>query len=172
MSRPFTRRELPLCLASLYLGSDLLPRALAHGSDDVTRNDEAIHQVVTFNATAKRVYDALTDPIQFTRMTTFSTVKNAPPAIIGKAAGESFSLFAAHIVGRHLELVPSQRIVQAWRVVNWDAGVYSIARFELSERGGQTTISFEHRAFPNGEAQHLAEGWTANYWDPLKKHLG
>jgi activator of HSP90 ATPase len=170
MSRQLTRRELPLCVAALYLGNDLLPRAMAR--DDVTRKDEAIHQEVTVNATASRVYDALTDPVQFTRMTTFSTVKNAPPAIIGKVAGESFSLFGGHIVGRHLELVPFRRIVQAWRVVDWDAGLYSIVRFELAGRGGLTMISLDHRAFPNGQAEHLAEGWTANYWDPLKKHLG
>lgn len=53
-------------------------------------------------------------------------------------------------------------------MVDWDAGVYSIARFELTERGGQTTIAFEHRAFPNGQVQHLADGWIANYWTPLK----
>ncbi len=171
MPTGLTRREVTFSLASLYFGTDLLPRVLARGSDDVTRNDEAIHQEIAVKTTARRVYDALTDPAQFTKMTTFSMVKDAPPAIIGKAAGDSFSLFGGHIVGRHLELMPSRRIVQAWRVVDWDAGVYSIARFELTERGGQTTIALDHRAFPNGLAQHLAEGWTTNYWAPLKKLL-
>lgn len=171
MPTQLTRRQVTLSLASLYVGTGLLPRVIARGTDDVTRNDEAIHQEVSVKNTAKRVYDALTDAAQFTKMTAFSMVKDAPPAIIGKAAGDSFSLFGGHIVGRHLELVPSRRIVQAWRVVDWDAGVYSIARFELAERSGQTTITFEHRAFPNGQARHLAEGWTTNYWTPLKKLL-
>src|SRR5260370_40154486 len=45
--------------------------------------------------------------------------------------GGTFSLFAGHIVGRRLELVPNERIVQAWRVLPWPEGIYSIARLEL-----------------------------------------
>jgi activator of HSP90 ATPase len=96
---------------------------------------------------------------------------NAAPARIGRAEGESFTLFGGHIVGRHVELVPSRRIVQAWRVVDWDAGVYSIARFDLIDRDRETTIVFDHIGFPNGKAEHLAEGWRLNYWEPLEKYF-
>ncbi len=34
-----------------------------------------------------------------------------------------------------LELVPDQRIVEAWRVKDWPAGVYSIAKFEFKPQG-------------------------------------
>jgi hypothetical protein len=30
-------------------------------------------------------------------------------------------------------------------------------------------ILFDHGGFPNGEAEHLAAGWQANYWTPLAK---
>ena len=74
-------------------------------------------------------------------------------------------------MGRHVELVPNERIVQAWRVVTWDPGVYSIAKFELKEQGSETRLVFDHTGFPNGKAEHLADGWKQNYWEPLRKYL-
>jgi activator of HSP90 ATPase len=86
--------------------------------------------------------------------------------------GGAFSLFGGHILGRQIELVPNQRIVQAWRTADWKPGVYSIAKFELAEEGSETRIVFDHTGFPAGQAAHLAEGWVGNYWAPLTKYLG
>jgi activator of HSP90 ATPase len=76
------------------------------------------------------------------------------------------------ITGHNLELIPSQRVVQAWRAGNWDEGVYSIARFELKGNGSETTLVFDHTGFPEGAEEELAGGWHKMYWDPLKKYLG
>ena len=170
-----TRREFSASLASL-VGLGLIGRdsvgILQGGGQELTKTSEAIHQEIVFNATRKRLYDALTDAKEFTKVTTFSSVKNAPPAQIARDVGGAFSLFGAHIIGRHIELAPNQRIVQAWRAVDWTAGVYSIVRFELADRAGKTAIVFDHTGFPNGQGEHLAQGWYANYWEPLKKYLG
>ncbi|HWZ52030.1 MAG TPA: SRPBCC domain-containing protein, partial [Granulicella sp.] len=56
-------------------------------------------------------------------------------------------------------------------VATWEPGVYSIAKFELREQGSATRLVFDHTGFPNGKAEHLAEGWKANYWEPLHKYL-
>ena len=74
-------------------------------------------------------------------------------------------------MGRQLELVPNQRIVQAWRVVDWKPGDYSIAKFELIDQGAETKLVFDHTGFPQGEAEVLAPGWKAHYWEPLRKFL-
>jgi len=170
-----TRREFSARLAS-FVGLGVIGGGAGilqgGGSRELTKTSEAIHQEILFNASRKRLYDALTDAKEFTKVTTFSTVKNAPPAQIARDVGGAFSLFAAHIIGRHIELVPNQRIVQAWRPVDWAPGVYSIAKFELVERAGKTAIIFDHTGFPNGQGEHLAQGWYANYWEPLKKYLG
>jgi activator of HSP90 ATPase len=161
-----TRRDFSVRLAAfLGLGS------VAAAGEDVSRTSESIHQEVVLKASRKRVYDALTDAKTFTLVTSFSTVKNAPPAQISRDVGGAFSLFGGHIIGRHLELVVDQRIVQAWRVVDWDQGLYSIARFELKDQGPRTTLVLDHTGFPSGGGQHLAEGWNANYWEPLGKYL-
>jgi activator of HSP90 ATPase len=85
--------------------------------------------------------------------------------------GGAFTLFGGYITGRHIELVPNQRIVQAWRTGAWPAGVYSIAKFELVEQGAGCKIVFDHTGFPKGEAESLASGWKAHYWEPMAKLL-
>jgi activator of HSP90 ATPase len=123
-----------------------------------------IHQEVDFTASPQRIYEALLDTKQFTA---FSGL----PAEINREVGGAFSVFKGHIIGRNLELVPNQRIVQAWRVVTWPEGVYSIARFELKAQGSGTHLVFEHVGFPEGLHDHLAEGWQEHYWELLKKYL-
>lgn len=124
----------------------------------------AIHQEVVFPASPQRVYEALTDSKQF------SDVTDAP-AEIGREAGASFSCFGGMITGRHVELLPNQRIVQAWRAGTWDAGVYSIVRFELKAQGAETLLTFDHTGFPVEHSEHLASGWQNMYWNNLKKYL-
>ncbi len=125
-----------------------------------------IHQEVVFKASPKRLYDALTDAKQFSEFT------GGAPAEISREAGGAFSCFGGMIVGRQLELVPNQRIVQAWRAGNWADGVYSIVKFELTGQGAETRLIFDHSGFPEGERDHLDSGWQKMYWEPLRKYLG
>lgn len=127
-----------------------------------------IHQEVDFTAGPARVYEALLDARQFTE---FTASAGRGPAQIDRAVGGAFSLFGGHIIGRNLELVPNKRIVQAWRVVDWPEGVYSIAKFELTTRGTGTHLVFDHTGFPEGLHDHLAEGWESHYWALLKTYL-
>jgi activator of HSP90 ATPase len=93
------------------------------------------------------------------------------PATIDPTPGGAFSQFSGMIVGRNIELVSNQRIVQAWRPTHWDPGIYSIAHFEFNPRDAETTLVFDHTGFPAGEYDHLDSGWHSHYWDPLKKFL-
>lgn len=123
-----------------------------------------IHQEVDFTASPQRIYEALLDTKQFTAF-------SGMPAEIHREVGGTFSIFKGHIMGRNLELVPNQRIVQAWRVVTWPEGVYSIAKFELKAQGSGTHLVFDHVGFPEGLHDSLAEGWQEHYWGFLKKYL-
>lgn len=150
--------------------------ALAESEGEISHSAEAIHQEPEFKASRKRVYEALTDTAQFDKVIEISGAKKVKalgtePTQISTDAGGPFVLFGRHIIGRQIDLVPEQRIVQAWRVVDWDPGVYSIARFELKEAGGGTRIVFDHTGFPKGLGSHLAEGWRLHYWEPLEKFL-
>ncbi len=124
-----------------------------------------IHQEVVFRASPKRIYEALMDSKQHGEFT------GGGPTQISREVGGSFSAFGGHILGRNIELVTDQRIVQAWRVKDWDDGVYSIVKFELKRQGSDTLLVFDHAGFPDNQRQHLEDGWNVRYWEPLKKYF-
>jgi len=182
-----TRRDFSLCAASLLsalgisgtaFGSIVIPRAARPAAtDEITHTSDAIHQEVLFKAPRKRVYEALTDAAQFEKVVQLSQaiksgmVPPGKPAEISRDPGGAFALFGGYISGRQIELVPNERIVQAWRTGSWPAGAYSIAKFAFTDQDSNTKLIFDHTSFPNGDAQHLAEGWRVNYWEPLAKFL-
>ena|ERR1041385_1178589 len=125
----------------------------------------AIHQEVLIAAAPARVFEALTKEEKFKAMS-----GGAPTTIEAKEGG-SFSCFGGVILGRTVELVDGERLVQAWRVKTWPEGLYSLATFALVAEGKGTKIVFDHVGFPDEEEAHLAAGWHANYWEPLKKAL-
>jgi activator of HSP90 ATPase len=182
-SAPLNRRDFPLRLAAFFAAIGAVRAAFGHSaialadpfaqSDEISHAAESIHQEITFKASRSRVYAALTEAGQFNKVVQLSaagmSLGNAPTEI-SREAGGVFSLFGGHILGRHIELVPNERIVQAWRVVTWNPGVYSIAKFELTGQDS-SRLTLDHTGFPHGQAQHLADGWKANYWEPLQKYL-
>jgi uncharacterized protein YndB with AHSA1/START domain len=177
LAKRLTRRRAVRAIGLGWGGTFVKPfTASAESDDEISHSAEAIHQENTFKANRKRVYKALTDTAQFDKVIEISGAKKVKalgtePTEISNDAGGPFILFGGHIVGRQIDLVPDQRIIQAWRVVDWEPGVYSIARFELTEQGGGTRIVFDHTGFPKGLGSHLAEGWRLHYWEPLAKFL-
>ena len=175
-SKRITRRDFSVSLAALVPGVGIVAGGTGQG-DGITHASDAIHHEVTFKASRTRVYAVLTDPVLFDKVVHQSdAMKNgmppgAPATSIAKVAGGAFTLFGGFITGRQLELVPDQRVVQAWRSSGWKPGMYSIARFELVDHGAGCTLVFDHTGFPAGEAQHLADGWKVNYWQPMAKVL-
>jgi uncharacterized protein YndB with AHSA1/START domain len=98
-----------------------------------------IHQESIITAAPEAVYEVLTDGQKFAAAT-------GMPAQLSDREGEAFTLFGGRVEGRQIELVPGQRIVQAWRFgathpSEWDAGVYSVVRFTLSGQQDGTASS-------------------------------
>ncbi len=131
-----------------------------------------IHQEITFKVSPQQLYETLLSSGSFSACTKKSfDIFSATSANIEPKPGGAFSVFDGHIIGRVVELVPNQRIVEAWRVVDWPAGVYSIARFEFKQKGSGTLLIFDHIGFPEGLKEHLATGWQQHYWDALTKYF-
>ena len=124
----------------------------------------AIKQSVTFKTTPEHLYQTLLSADKFGTFT-------GKPAEIANDEGGAFSCFDGQITGRHIELSPNKRIVQAWRADPWPEGVYSIVRFDIGESGGATQVNLEHTGYPDGGEEHLESGWHKMYWDPLKAHF-
>lgn len=177
-ANPSTRRQMLIGTAGVLGGLTLgFAGVRPSATGDISSACEVIHQEVGFKAIPRRVYEALTDPKQFNKVVLLSAAMQSGTAPAGKPvemsteAGGAFSAFGGYITGRNVELVPNERIVQAWRAASWGPGQYSIARFELSEQGSGTKLVFDHVGFPQGQGAHLADGWKANYWEPLEKYF-
>jgi activator of HSP90 ATPase len=175
--RDFTVRSAALVSGLGIFGAAAAAQGSAQAGAEITHDADAIHHEVIFKTAKQRVYELLTDTKKFDRVIQLSDAKNngmppnGAPASISRDAGGAFSLFAGIISGRHIELVPNERLVQAWRPVHWKAGIYSIARFQLSDEGSGTKLVLDHTGFPRGEAKGLSDGWHKNYWEPMAKAL-
>jgi activator of HSP90 ATPase len=168
-----TRRQLStliaMSLGSLAAGPKAFAQAPQPAMKEIpptaaNKNRTALHQDIEIKSSPQRIYDALLDAKQFAAFTGL-------PAEIEPKAGGTFLMFGGLIAGRNIEMVPDQRIVQAWRPTHWDPGVYSIAKFELKSQSSGTTVILDHKGFPEGDFDSLDSGWHAHYWEPLKKFL-
>lgn len=125
---------------------------------------DTIQQEIRIDATPEQVYCALTRSDEFSALT-------GAPSSIGQNEGDPFEAFGGMITGRQIELRPGRRIVQAWRVGNWEEGRYSLVTFELGEADGGTRLSLRQSGYPDGQDEHLAPGWHRMYWTPLEAYL-
>jgi activator of HSP90 ATPase len=182
-----SRRRLVLHMAALPVGFGMAARALSASNnpagakplaaDGLTYASAAIHQEVAFKASPRRIYEALTTSKQFDAVTRLSdaialvTAKGAKPTSISPEVGGSFTLFGGYITGRNLQMLPGERLVQAWHAGSWGASDYSIVRFVLTGNDTETKLVFDQRGFPDGEGESLADGWHTHYWEPLAKFL-
>jgi len=167
-----TRRQLivggAVAVAGLALGATNAGAQEQMTETPSTGPDKArtsLHQEVDLKASPHRIYEILLDSKQFSAF-------SGEPAEISREVGGAFSMFGKRIEGRNIELVPDQRIVQAWRPASWNPGDYSIVKFELKPEGSQTKLVLDHTGFHEGDFGHLDSGWRAHYWERLAKYLG
>ena len=151
--------QVSTALTGMVMGTVL---ALGTAAIAAPAEKPALHQEVDFTVPPARVYAALLDQAQFSKFT-------GAPGKIEPSEGGSFSLFGGAIVGRTIELVADRRVVQAWRDSSWAPGVYSLVKFELTPRGNGTHLVLDQTGYPQGEFQPLSIGWSAHYWQPMKK---
>ena len=128
-----------------------------------------IHQEGIITAAPAEVYDVLTDGDKFAAAT-------GQPARLGDREGEEFTLFSGRVEGRQIELVPAERVVQAWRFGGnhpdtWDSGVYSVVRFTLKAENGATRFIIDHDGIPADWEEHIASGYPTFYQEPLAKYF-
>jgi activator of HSP90 ATPase len=172
-SNTATRRQMmagvAIAFGSLAAGYNIFGKSRQHTMSEkpgasANQARTSLHQETDLTVSPQRIYALLLDSTQFAACT-------GRPAEIDSKAGGAFSMFGGLILGRNVELIPSQRIVQAWRPSHWDPGVYSIVKFELKSRGSGTTVVLDHTGFPEGDFDRLSSGWNEHYWEPLKKFL-
>jgi activator of HSP90 ATPase len=167
-----TRRRVMGGIGAALGGVVLAPRSFAQttASDEKnstgmdTAHTTSLRQEIELKATPQRVFEILLDAKEFGVVTGMA-------AEIDPEVGGAFKTFGGLIEGRNVEIVPAQRIVQAWREASWEPGYYSLVHFELKAQGAATLLVLDHTGFHPGDFVHLNPGWPLRYWDPLKKCL-
>jgi activator of HSP90 ATPase len=125
----------------------------------------SITQRILFDATPDEVYEALTDPKEHTKFTGSKATGAA------KVGGE-FTAWDGYITGRHLKLSKGRKIVQEWKTTEWPEGYpVSTVEFTIKRKGKKTELIMKHSNVPKEQAKEYKEGWTAFYWEPLKKYF-
>jgi uncharacterized protein YndB with AHSA1/START domain len=125
---------------------------------------KTIRQVVTFAASPHEVYEALMDS---EKHTAFSGEK----ATISRQVGGAIEAGSGYITGVNLELVPDQRIVQAWRGSDFPEGVMSKVTFSLKAVEGGSRLTFTHSGVPDDLLDSIKDGWVEYYWQRLAAWL-
>lgn len=160
-TRRWVAGSLAMAFCTLVSASQTMEQKPAGAAN---RMRTSLHEEIDLQAGPQRIYEVLLSAKQFAAFTGL-------PAEIDPKAGGAFSMFGGQIVGRSVELVPNQRIVQAWRPSHWEPGIYSIVEFQLRAKAAGTLVILDHKGFPEGDFDHLESGWHAHYWEPLKKFL-
>jgi uncharacterized protein YndB with AHSA1/START domain len=112
-----------------------------------------IQQQATIPATPAQVYAILADAEALSALSGMS-------GQAGRSAGEEFSAFDGHVTGRQIDLVPDQRVVQAWRFPVWEPGRYTIVRFTLAAEDGGTHLVIDQDGEPEeADALGCHQSW-------------
>lgn len=132
---------------------------------EANKSRTSLHQEIDYKSAPQRIYEALLSSRDFSAF-------SGAAAEIDPKVGGAFSMFGGLVVGRNVELVPNQRIVQAWRLAQeFSEGTYSLVKIELKPKDSGTKLILDHTGFPEGHFDHLDTGWYSHYWEPLRKFL-
>jgi activator of HSP90 ATPase len=124
----------------------------------------SITQQALIAAEPAEVYAVLADADALSALSGMSGVP-------GRSAGEEFSAFDGNVTGRQIELVPGQRLVQAWRFPQFAPGTYSMVSFTLTAEAGGTRLVIEQHGEPDDWHDHIDANWPTFYLTPLENHF-
>ena len=126
---------------------------------------KTIKQRVKFKAPPAIIYDLLADSRKHTAVT-------GRKANISSKIGGTFSTGGDDVTGINVDLVPAQRIVQAWRHRRFPAGIFSMAAVTLTPTpDGGTDLVLTHRGVPKDLIPETEQAWRDGVWSRIKAYL-
>jgi activator of HSP90 ATPase len=126
---------------------------------------ESITLTEVFAVPPAVLYAAWLDSAQHSAMT-------GGAAECSELPGASFTAWDGYISGQNLELVPHEKIVQAWRTEEFDeSDEDSLLTLTLRAVEEGTALTLIHTEIPEGQTQY-AQGWVDHYFLPMKDYFG
>lgn len=131
----------------------------------MARQTETIRQTHFIPAPPDEVYDAYVDPARHAAFT-------GAEASSDREVGGRFTAHADYISGEILELVPGEKIVQAWTTTEWPEGAPpSRLEIRLASKDDGTELTMVHSEVPAEQADSYRQGWIDHYWKPLQRYF-
>ncbi len=116
-------------------------------------------------ATPQQIYEAWLDSIAHSEMT-------GGEANMSDEIGAEVSAWDGYITGSNLELVPGERIVQAWRTGEFaDEHADSIVTVTLESVEEGTLLTLVHSNVPDSHRSYEEGGWESQYFEPMKAYF-
>jgi uncharacterized protein YndB with AHSA1/START domain len=114
---------------------------------------------------ARRLYDAWLDADEHAGFT-------GGVASVEARVGGKHTAWDGYIVGKILDLVDGERIVQSWRTAEFPKGAPD-SRIEVLLREVQTgtEIAIVHIDIPEGQGARYQSGWVEHYFDPMRDYF-
>jgi activator of HSP90 ATPase len=127
---------------------------------------KSIQQNINFNCTADKLYEAL---LQADKHAAFTEAE----AIIDPKVNGKFSVYDGYCRGHIVELIPNEKIVQAWHFdeEGWPDDHYAVCTFAFIQQGNKTLLQFTQTDVPEKHVKALTDGWQTYYWEPLQNYL-
>ena len=126
---------------------------------------ETVHASAVVKAKPEAIYEAWLDGARHAAM----------PGGAAKSAGrvgQPFTAWDGYIRGKHLELQPARRIVQAWRTTEFpDSAPDSRIFVVLDPEAGGTRVTIVHTDIPKGQGSSYESGWEKHYFAPMRSYF-
>ena len=128
------------------------------------KNEFTLSEV--FNSTASEIYNA------WLTSDGHSAITGSTAKVDGNIGGK-FSAWDGYIFGTTLELMPNQRIVQAWRTTEFAEDAPDSRLEVLFEQiDGGTRVTLIHTNLPEDQADEYRQGWEDFYFKPMREYFG
>ena len=105
------------------------------------------------------VYNALTNPMMI-------EIWTGEPAEMSTEPGSEFSLWEGEIIGRNIEFVPNEKIVQSWF---FGEDSESIVTIKLHSDKQGTNVEVHQTNIPDEAYENISEGWESDYIGGMKE---
>jgi uncharacterized protein YndB with AHSA1/START domain len=131
-----------------------------------TNTIDAIVVETTINATAERIFEALTDPAQRVAWWGMKGRFETEHMESDLRAGGRWTMSGIGMGGKPFEVHGVYRVIEPPRALaftwlpDWDAeATETLVRFDLNERDGVTTVRLTHSDFASESSRTRHQGW-------------
>ena len=143
----------------LFFPFAIVPNLSIFECNDLIYKMKDFKKYFRLDASPADLYNALTNPVMI-------EIWSGEPAVMSTEPGSDFSLWDGEIVGRNLEFVADQKIVQQWF---FGEETDSVVTIKLHADKSGTNVEVSQTNIPDDAYDNMVEGWESDYFGSLKE---